>query len=57
LKRRLEKFKIKMLKKNPNGDELDAITCAFTGFLYLREKYIAIGDEKEGQIILPQRAR
>ena len=54
LKRGLEKLGIKILKKNPNGDELDAITCAFTGLLYLKRKYIAIGDKKEGQIILPK---
>jgi predicted nuclease with RNAse H fold len=54
LKRGLEKLEIKILKKSPNGDELDAITSAFTGFLYLKGKYIAIGDKKEGQIILPK---
>jgi predicted nuclease with RNAse H fold len=54
LKRGLEKLGIKILKKNLNGDELDAITSAFTGFLYLKGKYIAIGDKKEGQIILPK---
>jgi predicted nuclease with RNAse H fold len=54
LKRGLERLGIKILKKNPNGDELDAITSAFTGFLYSKGKYIAIGDEKEGQIILPK---
>jgi predicted nuclease with RNAse H fold len=54
LKRGLEKLGIKILKKNLNGDELDAITSAFTGFLYLKGKYITIGDEKEGQIILPK---
>jgi predicted nuclease with RNAse H fold len=54
LKRGLERLGIKILKKNPNGDELDAITSAFTGFLYLKGKYVAIGDEKEGQIILPK---
>jgi len=53
LKKGLENLGIKILKKNPNGDELDAITCAFTGFLYLKGKFIAIGDRKEGQIILP----
>jgi predicted nuclease with RNAse H fold len=57
LKKGLEKLGIKILKKNLNGDELDAITSALTGFLYLRGKYIAIGDEKESQIILPKRAR
>jgi predicted nuclease with RNAse H fold len=54
LKRGLEKLGIKILKKSPNGDELDAITSAFTGLLYLKRKYIAIGDKKEGQIILPK---
>jgi predicted nuclease with RNAse H fold len=54
LKKGLEKLGIKILKKNPNGDELDAITCAFTGLLYLKGKFVAIGDKKEGQIILPK---
>jgi hypothetical protein len=54
LKKGLENLGIKILKKNPNGDELDAITSAFTGFLYLKGKCIAIGDKKEGQIILPK---
>jgi len=54
LKKGLEKLGIKILKQNPNGDELDAITCAFTGFLYLKGNFNAIGEEAEGQIILPQ---
>jgi predicted nuclease with RNAse H fold len=54
LKKGLERFKIKISKKSPNGDELDAITCAFTGFLYLKGKFKAIGDRGEGQIILPK---
>jgi hypothetical protein len=54
LKKGIEKLGIKILKKNPNGDELDAITCAFTGWLYLKRKCIAIGDKKEGQIIIPK---
>jgi predicted nuclease with RNAse H fold len=54
LKKGLEKIGIKILKEKVCGDELDAITCAFTGFLYLKEKFLAIGDEKEGQIILPK---
>jgi predicted nuclease with RNAse H fold len=54
LKKGLEKLGIKILKENPNGDELDAITSAFTGLLYLKGKYVAIGDKKEGQIILPK---
>ncbi len=53
LKKGLEKLGIKILKKNPNGDELDAVTCAFTGWLYLKGKYVAIGEKSEGEIILP----
>ncbi len=53
LQRGLERLGIEILKKNPNGDELDAITCAFTGWLFLKGKYLAIGDKKEGQIIIP----
>jgi predicted nuclease with RNAse H fold len=54
LKKGLEKLGIKISKQNPNGDELDAITCAFTGFLYLKGNFNAIGEKAEGQIILPQ---
>jgi len=54
LKKGLEKLGIKFFKKNLNGDELDATTCAFTGFLYLKKRFLAIGDKKEGQIILPK---
>lgn len=53
LKEGLERLGIKILKKNPNGDELDAVTCAFTGWLYLKRNFKAIGSKKEGQIILP----
>lgn len=54
LKKGLEKLGIKILKENPNADELDAITAAFTGWLYLKGKCVAIGDKKEGQIIIPK---
>lgn len=53
LRNGLKKLGIKNLRKNLTADELDAITCAYTGFLYLKKKFIAIGDKKEGQIILP----
>jgi hypothetical protein len=36
------------------GDELDAVTCALIGILYLRGKYRAIGDPDEMLMILPQ---
>lgn len=54
LKNGLEKLGIKIFKKNPNGDELDAITCAFTGFLFLKGETKAIGKKNEGQIIIPK---
>lgn len=54
LKRGLEKLGVKIPKKKLNGDELDAITCAFTGWLYLKKNYLALGDKKEGEIILPK---
>jgi predicted nuclease with RNAse H fold len=54
LKKGLEKFGIKILKEKLNADELDGVTCAFTGYLYLKKKYLAIGQKKEGQIILPK---
>jgi predicted nuclease with RNAse H fold len=40
-----------------SGDELDAVTCSIMGILYLNDSYLAIGDEREGFMILPQRNR
>jgi len=51
----LKKIGIKNLRKNLNGDELDAVTAAYTGFLYLNGNYAAAGNKKEGQIILPSK--
>jgi len=50
----LKKLGIKGLRKNLTDDELDAITCAHTGLLYLKKKYLGIGNKKEGKIILPK---
>lgn len=36
------------------GDELDAVTCALVGVLYLRGRYRAIGDPCEILMILPE---
>jgi len=36
-----------------NHHELDAITCAYVGFLYLHNKSELIGSVEEGQILLP----
>jgi predicted nuclease with RNAse H fold len=40
-------------KKDISGDELDAITCAILGKMYLDGSYQAIGVEEEGFMILP----
>jgi len=38
----------------PTGDELDGITSALVGVMYLKKNYRAIGDPKEGLMILPK---
>jgi hypothetical protein len=50
----LKKLGIEGLKKNLTADELDAVTAAHTGLLYLNGKFLAIGNKKEGLIILPK---
>lgn len=50
----LKKRGIKGMKGNENVDELDAITAAYTGILYLKGKAIEIGDPKEGTIVIPK---
>lgn len=37
-----------------SGDELDAVTCALVGIMYLKGEYQAIGDPDEILMILPQ---
>ncbi|MEM5801903.1 MAG: DUF429 domain-containing protein [Candidatus Aenigmatarchaeota archaeon] len=56
LRKGLIKYGIKgdIKKKNITDHELDAITCALVGKMYLEGNYLAIGDEKEGLIILPK---
>jgi len=50
----LKKLGIKIERKKLNGDELDAITAAYTGYLFLKGKAIEIGNKKEGTIIIPR---
>ncbi|MBI4399225.1 DUF429 domain-containing protein [Candidatus Micrarchaeota archaeon] len=38
---------------NLTHDELDAVTCAYVGKLYLQNNYLALGDKKEGLMVLP----
>jgi predicted nuclease with RNAse H fold len=36
------------------GDELDAITAAYTGILYLKGDVELVGDPREGLLVLPR---
>ncbi len=54
LRRGLEKIGLKGLAKDMNGDELDAVTGALVGRLYLRGRAEALGDAAEGAIIVPK---
>lgn len=53
LRKGLEKFGMG-LDENLTGDELDAISCALVGKEYNDKKCLAIGDEKEGLMVLPK---
>lgn len=41
-------------KRQLDGDELDAITAALVGLLYLKSECMILGDKEEGTIILPK---
>ncbi len=55
LRRGLEKLGLKGLNNKMNGDELDAITGALTGKLFLQNKAEVLGNFKRGAIIVPQK--
>ncbi len=50
----LEKLGLKKLTKNMNGDELDAVTGALVGRLYLKGEAEVLGTLSEGAIIVPK---
>jgi hypothetical protein len=50
----LRKLGVKGLRKGMSSHELDAVTSALVGKLYLEGRYEAIGDASEGLIILPK---
>lgn len=54
LKNGLEKLGVKGLKNSMTGDELDAVTAALVGKCYVENNYLAVGNRKEGTIILPK---
>jgi len=50
----LVKLGLKGLAKNMNGDELDAVTGAFVGQLYLQGQAEVLGNFSEGAIVIPK---
>jgi predicted nuclease with RNAse H fold len=53
LSKGLEKLGLKGLNKKINGDELDAITAALVGQLFLHGKAEVLGNFKRGAIVIP----
>jgi predicted nuclease with RNAse H fold len=56
LRKGMERLGILGLDKRMNGDELDAVSGAIVGRLYLKGKAEVIGDFKQGAIVLPARS-
>lgn len=54
LRRGLKRLGIKGIGNDASDDELDAVTCAYVGKCYLDGNYIALGDRKEGLLIMPE---
>lgn len=54
LREGLQKIGAKNLTKEMTGDELDAVTSALVGKFYVEKNYTALGDPKEGLIIMPR---
>lgn len=54
LRRGLENIGVRNLDKKMNGDELDAVTGAFVGKLFLQGKAEMLGNLRQGAIIVPQ---
>lgn len=53
LRKGLEKFGIKILTKNMSDHELDAVTCAIVGKLFLEKRSETLGNPKNG-IVMPK---
>lgn len=54
LERGLRHYGVSWKRETPlTGDELDGITSALVGLMYVEGNYRAIGDPKEGLMILP----
>ncbi len=48
---------VSIITENPSHHELDSVTAALTGSFYLSGRYEAVGDQEEGQVILPANAQ
>lgn len=53
LRRGLSKLGVKGLKSEMTGDELDAVTCALVGRLFLQGQAEVYGSWSEGAIVMP----
>ena len=57
LRRGLEKLGLDGLDKKMNGDELDAVTGALVGQLFLKGRAEVLGNFKQGAIVIPKSHR
>ena len=57
LRRGLQKLGVKGLNKKMRGDELDAVTAALVGQLFLRGKAEVLGNFRRGAIVIPYTKR
>lgn len=55
LRKGLLKFKIRGEIENANEHELDAITAALVGLMFLESKATALGDPEEGLLYIPKK--
>lgn len=54
IKRVLKLYGISFPRKEVSQHEIDAITAAFVGRLFLESKVEFLGDDKEGQLVIPK---
>ncbi len=50
----MKNFGIEGIRKDITHDEADAITSAIVGYFYLSNKYVGMGNEEEGYLIVPK---
>ncbi|MGQ9718556.1 MAG: DUF429 domain-containing protein [Nitrososphaerales archaeon] len=55
LKKGLIKIGIKGISRVTSDHELDAVTSALVGKMYIEDDYLAVGDPEEGLIIMPKK--